>query len=142
MDDAKINAILARTATEVGQRFPLDGILFPRVHVVNANWSSASASWDGVSEMLASGAGLLGTPNASGTIPALSLVVSINAAAPENPSYYRHQGGIQVLQKLRPISERFSSGIFGPVPREQLLANDERNRGAIDVALGALLKKP
>jgi hypothetical protein len=141
-DDAKIKLIWEKTAAEVRNRFQLDAVLLPRVQVVNADWRSASANWDGVSEMLASGMGLLGAPNAFGTMPALSLVVSIGAGDSEATAYYRHRGGIQVLEKLTPISERFSGKIFAPVPPEQLLADAERNRGAVDVALGPLLKKP
>jgi hypothetical protein len=141
-DEAKVKVVLARTAEEVRRQFQFDGLLLPRVHIVRAGWGSASARWDGVSEMLASGLGLLGAPNASGTMPALTLVVSISGADPEDPPQYRHRGGIQVLEKLTPISERFSGKIFAPVPQETLLAIEERNRAAIDVALGPLVKKP
>ena len=140
-DETKTKTVWARTANEIRSRFQHDAVLLPRIHIVKAEWSSASARWDGVSEMLASGLAVLGAPNAHGTMPALSLVVSIGSPDPEGPAQYRHRAGIQVLEKLSPITERFS-GLFVPVPQEQLLRNDERNRAAVEIALGPLLKKP
>ena len=141
-DETKTKTVFARTTDEIRSRFQFDTVLLPRVHVVKAQWSSASARWDGVSESLASGLAVLGAPNASGTMPALSLVVSIGSPDLDGPAQYRHRAGIQVLEKLTPITERFSGKLFAPVPREELLTNDERNRAAVEIALGPLMKKP
>lgn len=141
-DETKVKMVWARTANEVRSKFQFDAVLLPRVHVVKADWGSAWANWDGVKEALASGLGVLGAPNARGTMPALSLVVSIGGPDPEGPALYRHRAGIQVLEKLTPVSERFSGKLFAPIPQNELLTNDERNRAAVEIALGTLLKKP
>ncbi len=140
-DETKVKTVWARTADEIRSRFQFDAVLLPRVHVVKAYWGSNWARWDGVSEALASGLAGIFVPNASGTMPALSLVVSIGGPDPDGPVQYRHRAGIQVLEKLAPITERFSK-LFAPVPREELLTNDERNRAAVEIALGPLVKKP
>jgi len=139
LDETKVKTVLARTANEVRSKFQFDAVLFPRVHVVKASWGGFRAEWDGVSETLGS---LFFAPNASGTMSALSLNVSINGPEPGAPAQYRHRAGIQVLEKLLPITERLFGKLFVPVPQEELLTNDERNRAAVEIALGLLVKKP
>ncbi len=141
-DETKVKTVLARTGNEIRGRFQFDAVLLPRVHVVKADWGSAWANWDGVREALASGLGTLGAPNARGTIPALSLVVSVGGPDPDAPALYRQRAGIQVLQKLTPFPERIFGKMFVPVPQDELLTNDERNRAAVEIALGPLVKKP
>jgi hypothetical protein len=95
-----------------------------------------------VSEVLASGLAVFGAPETSGTIRALSLVVSIGSADIEGPAQYRHRAGIQVLEKFSPtMAERLSGKMLTPLAPEELLANDERNRAAVEIALGPLVKK-
>ncbi|PYN57595.1 MAG: hypothetical protein DMD92_13970 [Candidatus Rokuibacteriota bacterium] len=140
LDDAKVKTILLRTVEELRGRFQLDAILFPRVHVVKAKFTGAWARWDGASDSLTSGLSVLATSGISGTVPALTLVVSIDSPADEL-ALYRRGAGIQVLEKLAPLTERLSGKWLAPVPREEVLANEERNLAAVGIALGPLLKK-
>ena len=139
LDDAKVKTIVARTIEDIRGRFQLDAVLLPRVQVVKANFVGAWARWDGVSDALASGLSVLATSGVSGTVPALSLVVSIDS--PDGLALYRRGAGIQVLEKLAPVTERLSGKWLAPVPREEVLANEERNLTAVERALGPLLKK-
>lgn len=140
LDEAKVKTALARTVEEIRGRFPLDAILLPRVHIVKANFTGAWARWDGVSDALASGLSILATSGISGTVPALSLVVSIDSPD-DQLALYRRRAGIQVLEKLGPVAERLSGKWLAPVPPEEVLANEERNLAAVEMALGPLLKK-
>ena len=83
---------------------------------------------------------VLATSGISGTVPALTRVVSIDSPADEL-ALYRRGAGIQVLEKLAPLTERLSGKWLAPVPREEVLANEERNLAAVGIALGPLLKK-
>ena len=139
LDEAKVKTIVARTIEDIRGRFQLDAVLLPRVQVVKANFVGAWARWDGVSDALASGLSVLATSGVSGTVPALSLVVSIDS--PDGLALYRRGAGIQVLEKLAPVTERLSGKWLAPVPREEVLANEERNLAAVERALGPLLKK-
>jgi hypothetical protein len=142
LDETKAKTAWTSTADEVRSRFQFDAVLLPRIHVVPAEWRFAVARWDGVSEVLASGLAVFGAPETSGTIRALSLVVSIGSADIEGPAQYRHRAGIQVLEKFSPtMAERLSGKMLTPLAPEELLANDERNRAAVEIALGPLVKK-
>ena len=66
--------------------------------------------------------------------------MSIDSPADEL-ALYRRGAGIQVLEKLAPLTERLSGKWLAPVPREEVLANEERNLAAVGIALGPLLKK-
>jgi hypothetical protein len=140
LDDAKVKTVLAKTIEDIRGRFQLDAILLPRVQVVQANFNGAWARWDGVSDSLTSGLSVLATSGLSGRVPALSLVVSIEGPGDEQ-ALYRHGAGIQVLEKLAPVADRFTGKWLAPVPREDLLANEERNRAAVELALEPLLPK-
>ena len=91
-------------------------------------------------DALTSGLSIMATSGISGTVPVLSLVVSVDAPGDE-AALYRSGAGIQVLEKLAPLSERVSGKWFGPVPPAELLANEERNIAAVELALGPLLRK-
>jgi len=141
LDENKVHIIWTKTAEEIRTQFKFDAILVPRIHVVKANWQSAWANWDGTSEALATGLGVFGAPNAYGTLPALSLYVSIGSSNPDGPALYRQHAGIQVLKKLTPLTERFSGDLFTPIPKEEILTNDERNRTAVEIAFGPLMAR-
>src|SRR2546429_1494880 len=100
LDEAKVKTILARTIEDIRGRFQLDAVLLPRVQVVKANFVGAWARWDGVSDALASGLSVLATSGVSGTVPALSLVVSI--ASPDGLALYRRGAGVQLLPSSLP----------------------------------------
>jgi len=140
LDEAKVKAALARTVEAIRGKFQMDAILFPRVHVVKASFTGAWARWDGVTDALTSGLSVMTTSGISGTVPALSLVVSVDGPDDEL-ALYRRAAGIQVLEKLAPLTERVSGKWFGPVPPGELLANEERNLAAVELALGPLLRK-
>lgn len=140
-DEKKLKALWQSLHAEMRRQFEFDAVLLPTVVVVRAGWNRNYANWDGVSEPLSSGVSALLAPAAQGTLPALSLMMSMGPVNPEGDSLYRHRGGIHVLEKLTPLGERMS-GLFKPIPPEAILADEERIRGAIDVSLGALLKKP
>jgi len=67
-----------------------------------------------------------------GTVPALSLVVKIEDI--HGPDLYINWGGIQLLQKI-------SGSDFVPVPRNELLTSEERNKAAVDIALKPLIER-
>ena len=48
---------------------------------------------------------------------------------------YLARGGIQVLSKISGLK-------FVPVPVNDLLASEERNRAAVDLAVGPLVRRP
>ena len=139
LDETKVKTAWARTVDEIHTRFQFDAVLLPAVVIVEADLRSPDLARQFFSEAYSAqlGAAFFGAPT---TMPALLLVVSIGDRDPKGSVQYRHRAVIQLLKKPAPITERFSDK--PPVPREELLTNDERNRAAVEIALGPLVKKP
>lgn len=133
--EQKIETLLKHARAEYSNQQDLDAILYSGVRVVKAPWSGNTASWHGVTEATTGKEGLWGflvAPTAHGTIPALSLIVSIEDH--NGNEYYLNFGGIQLVQWVK------GSG-FVDVPENELLADPERNRRAVEIALTPLLSK-
>ena len=136
-DKAKFKTAREQCRQEMREKFNANALLYPHIVTVKASFSYGGflpqytkADWDGVSQKI-------GHSNVHGTVAALSLLVAIEDA--HGASMYVNKGGIQALST---ISEKFLRGAkFVPVPREELFANEERNKMAVDIALGPLVAK-
>lgn len=142
LDETKLQTAWTRTVDEIHTKFQFDAVLLPAVVIVEADLTSPDWSKQFSSEAVTSqlGAAFFGAPT---TMPALSLVVTIGGRDPKEPAQYKHRAGIQLLKTPVPVTERFSGKSLEPVPvpRGKLLTNDERNRAAVEIALGPLVKK-
>ena len=133
-DQQKYKTAREHTLRELASRTKADGLLDFAVVPVKAGFRLNVASWHGTSEDLVPGgvftAVLIGGSN--GTVGALSLGVTLSDI--NDVEMYTNVGGIQVLSKL-------SFGSFKPVPRNELFADEERNRKAVEIALNPLIGK-
>lgn len=133
-DEEKFKTVREQTFRELKTKYNADAFLFPAIRVFKINWSGTMAYWHGTSEaiiLLNLGEILFGGRK-NGTVGALSLTVSIEDtnAVP----LYVNYGGIQLLSKV-------SRSGFIPVPPKDLFIDDERNRNAVNAALGPLTKQ-
>jgi hypothetical protein len=71
-------------------------------------------------------------------VDALSLLVNIEDL--NGSSLYAYAGGIQMLSKLAPGEGQFSGNAFVPVPKAELLADQERIQQAVSHSLGPFFK--
>lgn len=114
----------------------VDALVWPDVISTKAYWASIKASWDGAQELVVMGKdGLLErimTSNFTGSLPALSLRITI--AEPNGQPLFVNSGGIQLLAWLT------LSGRYQDVPRENLLANLQRNQKSVELACKPLMK--
>lgn len=129
------HAFAAARETTVRELFAKTGanaLLDAGIGAVNADIEGNYASWHGAGEYVtADGAlGSLFGPQYRGTINALSLIVILSDA--DGRELYANAGGIQTLSRLQ------RDGRFVSLARHELFINDERNRHAVDVALGPL----
>jgi hypothetical protein len=128
--------ILDYSKREYLTKYKVDALVWPNIESVKATWGTNIATWDGAQEPAMGKDGILERmvlSNFSGTLPALSLKLTI--ADPNGHPMYENPGGIQLLAWLT-----MSSG-FQDVPKENLLANKERNRKSVDIACKPLFKQ-
>lgn len=133
--EANRDLLLDHSKREYLTKYKVDALVWPNVETVKATWGTNIATWDGAQEPAMGKDGLVErfvTSNFTGTLPALSLKLVI--ADPNGQTMFENPGGIQLLSWLT-----MSSG-FRDVPRENLLANKERNKKSVDVACKPLLK--
>lgn len=136
-DDSKFKTIQEQCYKELAEKLNVDAVLISRILFVKASFYEFVARWDGTEESLdvRSGGmkflGLLDSSTTTGTVPALSLEVTIKDI--HGTPIYLNKGGIQVLTKRSP---RFVS-----VSKNELLVNEERNMTAVDIALDPLIRK-
>jgi len=130
-DKARLKNILTRTREELISKYRIDAILFPQIKVVEATFAHDSAHWHGTSEYL----GRIESSNwrIRGTVAALSLFVRIEDN--KEREIYAYAGGIQVLLKAG------FKGRLAPVPHDELLSDDKRNKWAVDIALTTFIQR-
>lgn len=138
--DSQGPVIREQTSKILNTKFAADAVLDADIRVVKAGWQDWIARWDGTSEKLKDYTeyvkdafplafiGLLIIK--SGTVPALSLVISIKDINTKQ-ELYRKAGGIQVLAKLH-------GSEFVPVPRNELCSSKELNLEAIEIVVSPL----
>jgi hypothetical protein len=130
-DEAKLSQAMVRTMETLGADFKLDAVVFPSIVVVEAEFGGGSAVWDGAEQKIET-AGAVGSFFAGsqrGVVGAVSLKLSIRDR--EGKTLFIHNGGIQVLSKME-------GKAFVNVPREELFADKERNRRAVEIAIEPL----
>lgn len=133
-DDAKIKTLRDYTLNELRTKHDADGLLHPSIQVVKASFFAANAQWHGASESVI-GDGFLNkflVGDAIGTTSALSLLILIENM--NGVDLYQQAGGIQVVAKLAPGRQ------FVGIPQNQILADEERNLAAVEIALRGLSK--
>jgi len=116
----KYDAVVMGTLRELRVRFHADAWLRPSVAVVAVDFEGGKARWDGASEGVGGGT--------SGTVPALSLVITVSDTAGRD--LYAGRGGIQVLRKG-----------FKDVPRDKLFSDSKRNLQALHLAIDSLVAR-
>ena len=143
--EAKATALLSHIRGELKTRFNADAVMLPRVQKVTARFGytpfvGVRASWDGASEALETGAfDKVLSPRGNGTVPALSLVLSIEDL--EGAPLFVNAGGIQVLSKLAPGAGNFGGNSFVQVSKDQLFTDEQRMQLAVQYALEPFLKR-
>lgn len=120
-----------KAVEELKTKHSAQAMLWPVVETVEVGFNGPVASWHGISEPL--GAKGKGGPAGRGMVAALSLYVSLEDM--DRGRLYMNAGGIQLLGKFdsrgRPVA----------VPEEEIMAGEERNRRAVDIAMEWLVKK-
>jgi hypothetical protein len=135
-DETKVKAAEEHARRELATRFKADAVLHARFLPGTTPFGGGKANWHGTSESVATAEGFLAAfqvSNLRGNIGTLSLLVVIEDI--QGVNVYINMGGIQLLAKV-------SGGQFVQVPRDQLLANKERNAAAVNIALSPLVKNP
>lgn len=136
-DDSKLKVIQEQCYKELAGKLNVDAVLISRILIVKASFYEYVAQWDGTKESLdvRSGGmkflGFLDSSTTTGTVPALSLGITIKDI--HGTPVYVNWGGIQVLTKRSPK--------FVPVPKNELLVDEERNVAAVNIALDPLIRK-
>jgi len=129
----KIARAMARTLQELEAGFDLDAVLIPSVVVVEAQFASGVAAWDGTRQPIKAGGPIknfwAGSPE--GTLGALSLTVTL--VSPHGNTYYTKSGGIEVLNKLEGKD-------FVLVPRAELFTDQKRIEESVTIALKPLVQ--
>lgn len=118
--EAKYRAVMTGTLGELRNRFHVDAWLQPSIEVVVVRFAGGEALWDGTSEGVGSGR--------SGTVPALSLVVTVSDTA--GTEIYRGRGGIQVLRKGEKV-----------IARDKLFKDRKRDLQALHAAIDTLVAR-
>ncbi len=134
-DEAKLKMVREHTVRELASKNRADAVLYSGMGAVKANFNAGRAKWHGTAEYIVTGGfwGALAAGNTYGTIPAVSLFVSLTDL--NGVDMYVNAGGVQALSKL-------SGRNFTTVPRHELFTDEDRNRHALNIALNPLLGKP
>jgi hypothetical protein len=136
-DEAKFKTAREHALREIQAKTKADAVLHPSIQFIKVNFYPNfymnEASWHGTSESMLTGGfwGFFGS-QLSGTTTALSLYVTVEDI--NGVDMYANAGGIQLAYKL-------SGQSFVAVPRQQLFADEQRNQGAVNVALNPLIGK-
>ena len=125
-------AVSRRVRERAGAELSCQALVRARIVLVMAPWmtgmfTEGSAFWDGVKEHLDV------NRDASGAIGALS--IHIRVLDPSDRELYFGAGGIRTISALE---AGFASIEFVPLDPTKLLADAQRNRTAIDIALRGL----
>ena len=133
-DEEKLEAVRLHTTNELIAKFDIDAYVRPGVMVVKASWSRNTATWDGVKDETTGKGGFwaaIAAPEATGTLPALSLILPLTGTSGE--TYYVGRGGIQLFAHYK--------GGFVDVPESMWFVEPERDVNAVNVALASLLNE-
>ena len=130
-DEVEVSRAMFRTMADLGAGFELDGVLFPYIVVVEAAFGAGRAVWDGAEQKIEMAGAMESFFSGSqrGVVGALSLKLSIRDG--EGNALFLNLGGIEVLSRM-------TGKAFVNVPREELFADKERNRNAVEIALEPL----
>ena len=145
LDQAKANALMSHVREQMKQRFNADALVLPYVRTVPASFGALpfagiTAKWDGASEsIVTSTIDNVLTPQVNGTVPAISLVVRIEDLT--GTILYVNAGGIQVVQKLKPMPGGFRRDNFVDVPKNEIFADPQRIQQAVNYALDPFFVK-
>lgn len=134
-DEEKLEAVRLHTTNELVAKFEIDAYVRPRIMVVKASWNSNAATWDGVTDHTTGKGGFwadLFGPQATGTIPALSLILPLIGTSGE--TYYVGRGGIHLIAHYK--------GGFVDVPASMWFVEPERDVNAVNLACAPLLNEP
>jgi hypothetical protein len=131
LDEAKFKAVKEHCLREMHTKFNADAVLHSGIRVVTAKFEQSKAVWHGTSESLSSVWATLFVTH-RGTVPALSFGVDVEDT--NGVDEYVNWGGIQVLSKI-------SGGKLVPIAQNELLASEERNTAAVNIALDPLVRK-
>jgi hypothetical protein len=129
IDKAKLETIRNYARHEMSAKYKVDAFLHPSIELVGAKVKGFNARWDGTTESIIFGEWY---GDYEGVTKALSLAIIIEDTNGVN--MYINRGGIQVASKIY-------RGRFIPVPTSELLANEERNIEAVNIALKTLVEK-
>ncbi len=135
-DEEKLKAVQLHITNELITKFDIDGYVRPRVEVTTANWNSNKATWDGATDETTGKEGFWADffgPQATGTIPALSLILPLTGTS--GVTYYVGRGGIQLIAHVE-------LGTFTDIPESMWFVEPERDVNAVNVALAPLLNEP
>lgn len=130
-NEVKMTRAMYQTLDELGADFELDGVLFPSIVLVKAEFAAGTAVWDGVEQKIETAGAMTSFLSGSqhGEIGALSLSVRIRRK--DGETIFLNSGGIEVLSKM-------DGKQFVSVPRQSLFTDKERNRRAVTTALKPL----
>jgi hypothetical protein len=130
-DEVAMSHAMSRTLDALGADFEIKGVVFPSIVVVEAPFAAGSAVWDGVEQRIETGDAMTRffAGSQRGVVGALSLKITIRS--PEGDALFVNLGGIEVLSKM--VGKEFTS-----VPRQELFADEGRNRNAVETALRPL----
>lgn len=133
----EVEAVAAAVEAATGR--DVDVLVFPALEVREASFSGATARWDGTWQAMEQHVRRLSRSTAdrrilqthySGSIPALSLAVRM--ATLDGDPAYEGFGGLHVMMTR-------TGPDFDEVPHAELLAEEDRNLTAVDLALAPLL---
>ena len=130
IDKEKLETIRSYARREVSLKYGVDAFLHPRIELVGAKVDGFSAIWDGTTDSIIFKEYYMAY---HGLTEALSLSIIVEDT--NGVDLYINRGGIQVASKIY-------NGRFVSVPTSELLANEERNMEAVNIALKALVEKP
>lgn len=148
-DESEFAAARSRFVARLVERFDADAVLYPQLWIVDAPFSDGVARWDGTTQpMLTTGGKVLSwvgaiaaalasqepEPLPVGRVRALSLEILIEDL--HGDRLYQHTGGIQTLEMMG-----WRDGDVRAVPDDEVLADRERNRRAVDIALAPLRER-
>ncbi len=130
-DEVRLSRELSRALAEFKPGIEVQGVLFPRIVVVQADFGAGSAVWDGVKQNIEAGSVMTSffAGSQRGVVGATSLVISVRGN--DGSALFHNSGGIEILSKL--IGKSFVN-----VSPQELFKDRERNREAVQVALKPL----
>jgi len=136
LDENKFQELQRAALEQIQPVTDARSLLRAKVKVVTAKFAGCDASWDGTTQELSTTILIFcSSADMFGTVDALSLLVTLEDM--DGNVFYFNGGGIQLFVKH---SYGASRDGFYDVSKEELLADQTRNRAAVDHALAPLLR--